>query len=140
MSTPLPARDTAPIRVEISSNDDIVIVRQRAREASRRLGFSLTEVTKIVTAASELARNALEHGGGGYAEIAAIQENSRHAIRMHFVDHGPGIADVELALRDGYTTGKGLGLGLSGSKRLMGDLKIVSELGKGTRVSVTRWK
>jgi serine/threonine-protein kinase RsbT len=137
------ARDTptsGPIRVEITANEDIVIVRQRARETASGLGFSLTDVTKIVTAASELARNTLEHGGGGFAEIEIVREGKRTAIRMEFVDSGPGIANIERALQDGFTTGKGLGLGLGGSKRLMGDIAINSEPGKGTRISVIRWR
>jgi serine/threonine-protein kinase RsbT len=133
-----PARP--PIRVEIAANEDVVFVRQRAREQSQRAGFSLLETTKLVTAASELARNALEHGGGGYADIEVITDGSRRGVRMTFVDEGPGIPDLELALRDGYTSGGGLGLGLGGSRRLVNEFHIESEVGRGTRVQVIRWK
>ena len=129
-----------PIRVEIASNEDVVFVRQRAREQSHRAGFSLLETTKLVTAASELARNALEHGGGGYAELEVCTDGIRRGVRMRFVDTGPGIPDVEQALRDGYTTGKGLGLGLGGSRRLVSEFEIDSVVGRGTKVTVVRWK
>jgi serine/threonine-protein kinase RsbT len=129
-----------PIRVEISANEDVVVVRQRAREQSQRAGFSLLETTKLVTAASELARNALEHGGGGTADIEVVTDGLRRGIRMTFVDEGPGIPDLEAALRDGFTTGGGLGLGLGGSRRLVSEFHIESTVGKGTRVQVIRWK
>jgi serine/threonine-protein kinase RsbT len=129
-----------PIRVEIGTNEDVVLVRQRAREQAQRAGFSLLETTKLVTAASELARNALEHGGGGHADIEVITDGSRRGVRMTFVDEGPGIADLEQALRDGFTTGGGLGLGLGGSRRLVNEFHIESEVGRGTRVQVIRWK
>ena len=134
------ARSGAVVRCEIAHSDDVVRVRQRARELAQLLGFSLTEVTKIVTAASELARNALEHGGGGYAELSSCTLGSRIGIRMKFEDEGPGIADLDQALRDGFTTGGGMGLGLGGSRRLMSELTIESTVGKGTTVIVTRWK
>ncbi|HEY0480751.1 MAG TPA: anti-sigma regulatory factor [Kofleriaceae bacterium] len=129
-----------PIRVEIASNEDVVFVRQRAREQSQRAGFSLLETTKLVTAASELARNALEHGGGGHADIEVITDGIRRGVRMTFVDEGPGIPDIEQALRDGFTTGGGLGLGLGGSRRLVSEFHIESVVGRGTRVQVIRWK
>lgn len=129
-----------PIRVEISANEDIVFVRQRAREQSQRAGFSLLETTKLVTAASELARNTLEHGGGGTADIEVITDGIRRGVRMTFVDEGPGIPDLEAALRDGFTTGGGLGLGLGGSRRLVNEFHIESVVGVGTRVQVIRWK
>jgi serine/threonine-protein kinase RsbT len=129
-----------PIRVDISSNEDVVFVRQRAREQSHRAGFSLLETTKLVTAASELARNALEHGGGGYAEIEVVTDGFRRGVRMTFVDEGPGIPDIEQALSDGFTTGGGLGLGLGGSRRLVNEFEIESTVGRGTRVRVLRWK
>jgi serine/threonine-protein kinase RsbT len=129
-----------PVRVEISSNEDVVFVRQRAREQSHRAGFSLLETTKLVTAASELARNALEHGGGGHADIEVITDGIRRGVRMTFIDEGPGIADIEQALRDGFTTGGGLGLGLGGSRRLVNEFHIESVVGRGTRVQVIRWK
>ena len=129
-----------PIRVEISSNEDVVFVRQRTREQAKRAGFSLLEITKLVTAASELARNALEHGGGGHADIEVITDGIRRGIRMTFVDEGPGIPDLEAAMRDGFTTGGGLGLGLGGSRRLVHEFHIESVVGRGTRVQVIRWK
>jgi len=133
-----PARPV--VRVDIAENLDVVVVRQRAREQSHRAGFSLLETTKLVTAASELARNTLEHGGGGYAEIEVCTDGIRRGVRMRFIDEGPGIPDVELALRDGYTTGKGLGLGLGGSRRLVSELEIQTTPGRGTKVTVVRWK
>jgi len=128
------------VRVDIAENEDVVVVRQRAREQSHRAGFSLLETTKLVTAASELARNTLEHGGGGYAEIEVCTDGIRRGVRMRFVDEGPGIPDVELALRDGYSTGKGLGLGLGGSRRLVSELEIQTAPGRGTKVTVVQWK
>ena len=128
------------LRVEIADNQDVVIVRQRVREHAQRLGFSLLETTKLVTAASELARNTLEHGGGGHAELEIIHDGPRRGIRMRFVDEGPGIPDIEQALRDGFTTGKGLGLGLGGSRRLVTQLDIESAVGRGTKVTAIRWK
>ncbi|MGE0645732.1 MAG: anti-sigma regulatory factor [Nitrospira sp.] len=128
--------ETFPIR----SADDIVKIRQITREVALMQGFSLVDQTKIVTASSELARNTLEHGGGGDARIEALQEGTRRVVRLTFVDHGPGIPNLENALRDGFTTGHGMGLGLSGSKRLVNDFEIHSEVGKGTRVMIARWK
>lgn len=129
-----------PVRVEIAANEDVVLVRQRAREQAQRAGFSLLETTKLVTAASELARNALEHGGGGHALIEVVTDGTRRGVRMTFADEGPGIPDLEEALRDGFTTGGGLGLGLGGSRRLVSEFHIESEVGRGTRVQVIRWK
>lgn len=139
--TPAIADPNRPvIHVDIASNEDVVFVRQRAREQSHRAGFSLLETTKLVTAASELARNTLEHGGGGYAEIEICTDGIRRGVRMRFVDDGPGIPNLELAMRDGYTTGKGLGLGLGGSRRLVSELEIDTAPGRGTKVTVVRWK
>jgi len=132
--------DRTVVRVEIAENEDVVIVRQRARDQAQRAGFSLLETTKLVTAASELARNTLEHGGGGYAVLEICAEGTRRGVRMQFVDEGPGIPDIEQALRDGYTTGKGLGLGLGGSRRLVNEFKIESAVARGTKVTVVRWK
>ena len=129
-----------PIRVEIASNEDVVLVRQRAREQAHHAGFSLLETTKLVTAASELARNALDHGGGGHADIEVITDGTRRGVRMTFVDEGTGIADIEAAMRDGFSTGSGLGLGLGGSRRLVSEFHIESVVGRGTRVQVIRWK
>jgi len=128
--------ETLPIRAEI----DIVRARQAVRNWAKELGFSLLDQTKIVTAASELARNVLVHGGGGCMRIEALNEGARRGLRLNFEDQGPGIPDIELALRDGYTTGGGIGLGLSGSKRLVNDFEIASKVGEGTRVTVVKWK
>ena len=140
MSPAIPDPNRPAIRVEIAANEDVVMVRQRAREQSQRAGFSLLETTKLVTAASELARNTLEHGGGGTAEIEVVTDGIRRGVRMTFVDEGPGIPDLEAALRDGFTTGGGLGLGLGGSRRLVSEFHIESTVGRGTRVQVIRWK
>jgi serine/threonine-protein kinase RsbT len=124
----------------IASESDIVVVRQTARAWSAEAGFSLVEQTKMVTAASELARNVLVHGGGGQVRLEAVANGSRRGLRMEFSDQGPGIADIAQALRDGYTTGTGLGLGLGGAKRLVNEFSLESTLGAGTRVVITRWK
>lgn len=128
--------ETIPIR----SSSDVVLVRQRVRIWTTDMKFSLVEQTKIVTAASELGRNTLEHGGGGSLEIAMLTNGVRRGIRLRFSDQGPGIADIALALRDGYTTGPGMGLGLGGSKRLMNEFEIDSKPGGGTTVTAIRWK
>jgi serine/threonine-protein kinase RsbT len=124
----------------IRTSSDVVTVRQAARTAAASLGFSLVDQTKVVTAASELARNALEHGGGGTARLESLEDGTRRGLRLVFEDKGPGIADLKLALTDGYTTGSGMGLGLSGSKRLVNEFDIWSRPGEGTRVTVTKWK
>lgn len=126
--------------VAITRSDDVVRVRHMARTRAAELKFSLVDQTKLVTAASELARNTLEHGGGGTALLEVLENGARKGIRLTFQDHGPGIPDISVALRDGYTTGSGLGLGLSGSKRLVNDFDIKSEPGQGTTVTITRWK
>lgn len=128
--------ETFPIR----SSDDIVKVRQITREWALMQAFSLVDQTKIVTAASELARNTLEHGRGGEVRIQALQEGIRRGVRLTFTDQGPGIPDLEKALRDGFTTGHGMGLGLSGSKRLVNEFDIHTEVDKGTTVMIARWK
>jgi serine/threonine-protein kinase RsbT len=117
-----------------------VRVRQIARSWAAELKFSLVDQTKLVTATSELARNTLEHGGGGTMRAEILENGLRRGIKLIFEDHGPGIADLNLALRDGYTTGAGMGLGLSGSKRLVNEFDIKSEPGRGTTVSIVRWK
>lgn len=127
---------TLPIR----NQSDVVLVRQAVRDWSKELGFSLVDQTKIVTAASELARNTLDYGGGGEMRMTALRDGFRRGLRLSFADQGPGIPDISLALKDGYTTGGGLGLGLSGAKRLMSDFEITSKIGEGTTVTVTRWK
>ena len=125
---------------DVRDSDDVVKIRQAVREWAVSCGFSLVDQTKIVTAASELARNVLVHGGGGSARLEILQESPRRGLRLVFEDQGPGIPDTELALRDGYTTGVGLGLGLGGSKRLVNEFEIVSRPGEGTRVTITKWK
>ena len=124
----------------IQSSEDVVAVRQAVRQRAVELGFNLVDQTKIVTAASELARNTLEYGGGGEVTIEVLNDGLRKGVKLTFVDHGPGIADLNLALKDGYTTGGGLGLGLSGAKRLSNDFSIESKPGEGTRVAITRWR
>src|SRR5262245_12340990 len=126
--------------MSIKSSEDVVRVRQVAREWALAQGLSLVDQTKIVTAASELARNTLDHGGGGTVTLEAINSEMRQGLRLTFEDQGPGIPDIELALKDGYTTAGGLGLGLSGAKRLANEFEIFSRVGKGTRVMITRWK
>ena len=126
--------------LEIRSSDDIVRVRQFVRQRAAHIGLGIVDQTKLVTAASELARNTLDYGQGGTMRIAEVNEGLRRGIRLVFEDQGPGIANIELALTDGYTTGKGLGLGLSGARRLSNEFDIKSEPGKGTRVMIARWK
>jgi serine/threonine-protein kinase RsbT len=126
--------------IPIKSSSDVVLVRQRVRVLALEMKFSLVEQTKIVTAASELGRNTLEHGGGGSLELAVITNGARRGIRLRFIDQGPGIADVALALKDGYTSGSGMGLGLGGSKRLMNEFEIDTKPGSGTTVTAIRWK
>jgi serine/threonine-protein kinase RsbT len=124
----------------IHSDEDVVRVRQVTRQWAVALGFSLIDQTKIVTAASELARNTLVHGGGGTARLEEFTDGGRRGLRLTFEDKGPGIADVSQALRDGYTSGSGLGLGLGGARRLSSTFDIRSAPGQGTWVCITRWK
>jgi len=126
--------------MEIRSSDDVVLVRQAVRKKSIALGLGLVDQTKVVTASSELARNTLDYGGGGVARLELVENGTRSGLRITFEDQGPGIADLDLALTDGYTTGNGMGLGLSGAKRLSNEFEIWSKLGEGTRVSILRWK
>lgn len=125
---------------EIRNHEDVVKARQKAREFALELKFGLVDQTKIVTATSELARNTLIYGGGGALTYELISEGARLGLKLTFVDEGPGIHDLELALKDGYTTGNGLGLGLGGARRLMNDFHISSIPGKGTTVIATRWR
>jgi serine/threonine-protein kinase RsbT len=127
-------------KLPVASDGDIVAVRQRVRALAVELGFSLVNQTKIVTAASELARNTVVHGGGGTAEIELLVDGVRRGIRLTFRDHGPGIPDLAAALRDGYTTGGGLGLGLGGARRLCNDFDLQSTPGDGTVVRIVRWR
>ena len=126
--------------VSIISKEDIVRVRQKVREWAVELGFSLVDQTKIVTATSELARNTVEYGDGGQVRLEALNDGNRRGLRLTFEDQGPGIPNLELAMKDGYTTGGGLGLGLGGAKRLSNEFEISSQPGQGTRVCITRWK
>ena len=127
--------ETVPVR----SSEDIVRIRQAVRNWAIDLGFGLVDQTKLVTAASELARNTVNHGGGGTVRMGVVSNAANQGLQLTFEDHGPGIADVELALRDGYTTGSGLGLGLGGSRRLANEFEIESHPGEGTRVRIVRW-
>lgn len=126
--------------LEIRSGDDVVKVRQEVRARAVEAGLSLVDQTKIITAASELARNTLDYGGGGTLLIERINDGARRGIRLTFEDQGPGISDIERALSDGYTSGGGLGLGLGGAKRLSNEFQITSNPGQGTRVVIARWK
>ena len=126
--------------MSIRTSEDVVRVRQVARELALAQGLSLVDQTKIVTAASELARNTLDHGGGGTVRLEAVNSETRRGLRLTFEDQGPGIPDIDLALKDGYTTAGGLGLGLSGAKRLSNEFEIFSRVGEGTRVMIARWK
>lgn len=130
-----------PTTLPVRSGEDVVKVRQAVRTLAMDLGFSLVDQTKIITAASELARNTLTYGGGGQVRMERLHEGARRAgIRLSFEDRGPGIANIELALTDGYTTGTGLGLGLNGARKLSHEFDIWSQPGVGTRVTITRWK
>jgi serine/threonine-protein kinase RsbT len=127
-------------RRAIRSSDDVVSIRQAVRQRAVELGFNLIDQTKIVTAASELARNTVQYGGGGEVTIEGLEEGGRRGLRLIFEDRGPGIADIQLAMRDGYTTGGGLGLGLSGARRLSSEFDIQSRPGEGTRITIVRWR
>jgi serine/threonine-protein kinase RsbT len=128
--------ETAPVR----TSADVVSVRHLVRRWAVELGFTIVEQTKIVTAASELARNMIDYGGGGELHLASLADGARKGLRLTFEDHGPGIADLSLALRDGYTTGGGMGLGLGGAKRLSNEFDVQTVPGQGTRVMIARWK
>ena len=124
----------------LRSTEDVVVVRQAVRKWAVESGFSLVDQTKVVTAASELARNTVIYGGGGTALLQNLTDGRRTGLRLTFEDKGPGIPDVDLAMKDGFTTGAGLGLGLSGARRLSNEFEIYSRAGEGTRVAITRWK
>ena len=126
--------------MQLRTEQDIVLARQAVRKMTLELGFSLVDQTKMVTAASELARNTLIYGGGGVLQWEMLLEGARKGLRLSFKDEGPGIADVPLAMTDGWTSGSGLGMGLSGAKRLVNEFDIDSKPGRGTRVTITRWK
>jgi serine/threonine-protein kinase RsbT len=126
--------------LSIRTSDDVVRVRQQARTRAIEIGFGLVDQTKVVTAASELARNTVDYGGGGTVRLQVLDYGLRKGLRLIFEDQGPGIPDIELALKDGYTSGSGLGLGLGGAKRLSNEFEIQSRPGEGTRITITRWK
>ena len=125
--------------IPVKAESDVVAARRRVREISSQLGFSLVDQTKVVTAASELARNTIIYGGGGTMTLETLN-GPRVGLRVTFEDRGPGISDIQLALRDGFTTGAGLGLGLGGAKRLVNEFEIDSRVGEGTKITITRWK
>jgi serine/threonine-protein kinase RsbT len=128
------------VTVALRTQEDVVRLRHRVREQAVGLKFSLLEQTKIVTAASELGRNVLTYGGAGEAIIEACMKNGRYGLTLTFIDHGPGIPNVEDAMRPGFSTGGGLGLGLGGTRRLVDEFELRSEVGKGTIVRIVRWK
>ncbi|MFZ0274417.1 MAG: anti-sigma regulatory factor [Acidobacteriaceae bacterium] len=131
-----PRVETLPLK----TSNDVVFARQRVRQWATELHFGLVDLTKLVTAASELARNALDHGKGGAMRIEQVGNGAKVGLKLTFEDQGPGIPDIEMALKDGFTTGSGMGFGLGGSKRLVNEFAIESAPGKGTRVTVVRWK
>jgi len=127
-------------RLNIKQSDDVVRVRQLTRTFAVEVGLSLVDQTKIVTASSELARNTLDYGGGGEVTAEILDQGGRRGVRLTFEDRGPGIADIEQALKDGFTSGRGMGLGLGGAKRLCNEFSIASKPGEGTKVSIARWR
>lgn len=126
--------------VPLRADEDVVRMRQVLRECLVAIGFSLIEQTKMITAASELGRNTLRYGGGGEAHIEKVTDGGRRGVILSFIDQGPGIEDVDLALKDGYTTGNGMGLGLGGARRLADDFELTTAPGKGTTVRISKWK
>lgn len=133
---PVTSSESVPVR----GASDVVQVRHAVRKCAVDAGLSLIEQTKVVTAASELARNMVDYGGGGEVTIETIDDGLRKGVRLAFEDHGPGIADIDQAMKDGFTTGNGMGLGLGGARRLSNEFEIRSTPGQGTRVVITRWK
>lgn len=136
--------DAAPVtpafELPLRAPEHIVRLRQAVRDRAVALGFGLVDQTKIVTAASELARNTILHGGGGHAEIVELLAGARRGLRLTFIDEGPGIENIDQAMQDGFTTGTGLGLGLGGARRLVNEFHIDSVPGKGTRITIVRWR
>jgi len=128
------------VEMRLTAQEDVVAARQATRSLAVEIGLSIVDQTKIVTAASELARNMVTHGGGGVATLEILEKTSKRGLRLTFEDSGPGIPDLERAMQDGYTSGDGLGLGLGGARRLCSEFSISSQPGVGTRVTVTRWK
>lgn len=127
-------------RIDIRTSEDVVRVRQQTRLLAVEAGLSLVDQTKVITAASELARNTLDYGGGGELRIEIVENGVRRGVRLTFEDQGPGIADIQQALKDGFTSGSGLGLGLGGARRLSNEFNIELTVGKGTKIQITRWK
>jgi serine/threonine-protein kinase RsbT len=125
--------------IDIRTSEDVVRVRQEVRNRTLAQGFSLVDQTKFVTAASEIARNTIDHGGGGRVRIELVELQGRRGVRLIFEDEGPGIVDIALAMQDGYSTGGGLGMGLPGAKRLSSEFSVESEKGRGTKVTLVRW-
>ena|SRR2546425_12808529 len=136
MAMPVVKTERSPVR----SGEDIVRVRQIVRRWAIEVGFGLVDQTKIVTAASEIARNTVDHGGGGEVLLESLSESGRRGVRLVFTDKGPGIEDIDQALKDGFTTGGGLGLGMGGARRLSSEFSVESRPGEGTRVTLARWK
>lgn len=134
------AKDVDVIVLPLRADEDVVRLRQTLRECLVAIGFSLIDQTKMITAASELGRNTLRYGGGGEVHIEKVQSGSRRGATLSFIDRGPGIPDVELALTDGYTTGNGMGLGLGGARRLADDFELHTVPGEGTTVRISKWK
>ena len=126
--------------LDVRTSEDVVRVRQEVRSRTAAAGFSLVDQTKVVTAASEIARNTIVHGGGGKLQVEIVSAPGKRGVRLTFEDEGPGIGDIKLAMQDGYSTGGGLGMGLPGSKRLSNEFYLESALGKGTKVVLLRWK
>jgi len=133
---PLPTRGELPL----VNDHDVVLCRQKVRRLTQEINFSLVDQTKMVTAAGELGRNAVIYGGGGRMLWDVVENGARRGLRLQFVDEGPGIANLELALTDGWTSGNGLGMGLSGARRLVNEFELDSNPGAGTRVTITRWR
>lgn len=132
--------DSLPEEVALKTETDIVVVRKSVREAATRVGFGITDVTRIITAASELARNVFLYAGSGVVRCRVLNRPGKVGLELVFEDHGPGIADIDQAMQPGYTSGGGLGLGLPGAKRLMDEMEIESEAGKGTKITVKKWR
>ena len=132
--------DFPPEEIALRAETDIVVVRKSVRESATRLGFGITDVTRIITAASELARNVFLYAGSGVVRCRVLNRSDKVGLELVVEDQGPGIADIEQAMQPGYTTGKGLGLGLPGAKRLMDEMEIESEVGKGTKITVKKWR
>jgi serine/threonine-protein kinase RsbT len=132
--------DAAPETLEVNGSEDVVRARQAVRARAVAAGFNLVDQTKLVTAASEIARNTIDYGGGGTLLIESLEKGARRGLRLVFTDQGPGIADLDLAMTDGYSTGSGLGLGLSGSRRLSSEFSVTTAPGAGTTVTLVRWR